>query len=507
MKRKRLILFILIITILITAVLIMWVSSNSTSLWEFTTPMPYGRWFHDAVLGPDGKIYVVGGDYYTVSEDKFYDDKTFFSSTLHSLIVYDPKTKGWEDKSRVPSRGNEEFQLMKRNVFVKDAKGSPREVGEYYFYYKRESDEPSKRRDGIGVAATIGKNGLLYWIGANDYDATNDVLAYEIKTDRWLKTPLRPEIPVLKDNDLSFKYSSSGEIVAPVMDKAILDKSGLDYKKYGWSAGGHGISIEERGTIAPMNEARMYHRAVKDADEKIYVMGGWRAEDYYVPDPTATGKESKTKLSKALILNSMEVYDPAINTWTYKSSMRHARHQFAAVLGQDGKIYVFGGFTGQLIPFRLDINLSKEENAQREREWRESFKTIASVEVYDPETDRWEERKPMSRPRQQHAAALGADGRIYLMGGLYSPKGKTQDTVDIYDPVTDTWEAGPSMNIKRIALAAVSTPDGKIYAIGGSDMERNWRPWIGDPAFSRWELFTGRRQHTVEVLDIKKLKR
>jgi hypothetical protein len=80
--------------------------------------------------------------------------------------------------------------------------------------------------------------------------------------------------------------------------------------------------------------------------------------------------------------------------------------------------------------------------------------------------------------------------------------------VFIYDPVHEVWETGPSMNICRSTFAAVATPEGKIYAIGGTDV----RAYPGKERLSSLlpasaGVYTGKIQDTVEVLDIKDLKK
>lgn len=62
------------------------------------------------------------------------------------------------------------------------------------------------------------------------------------------------------------------------------------------------------------------------------------------------------------------------------------------------------------------------------------------------------------------------------------------------------------MNIHRSALAAVATPDGKIYAIGGTDVGvyKN-RENINIFLPQEKQLYEGKVQETVEVLDIFKL--
>jgi N-acetylneuraminic acid mutarotase len=97
-----------------------------------------------------------------------------------------------------------------------------------------------------------------------------------------------------------------------------------------------------------------------------------------------------------------------------------------------------------------------------------SRNALRSVEIYDPATDRWSEGARMPEGRHAMGAALGADGRIYVVGGAVSyssPKG--EDDVFVYDPVAASWSRGPRLRTGRYHHAVTVTPAGKIYAIGG----------------------------------------
>jgi len=173
--------------------------------------------------------------------------------------------------------------------------------------------------------------------------------------------------------------------------------------------------------------------------------------------------------------------------WEYISPMPHGRLGHDSTVGMDGKIYVFGG-----------------------REWIAADKGapfLDTVEVYDPKTDTWSKRSPMPEPRNAHAAVLAADGKIYVIGGSKAYRDTPLKTVLIYDPVKDSWSKGPDMNVPRSLVSAVATPDGKIYAIGGTDVgaypkKEQFNFFLPEKA----ELYTGRVQETVEVLDINTLK-
>src|SRR3972149_6681250 len=102
---------------------------------------------------------------------------------------------------------------------------------------------------------------------------------------------------------------------------------------------------------APMHQARSGLGAAV-VDGKIYAIGGL----------TRSGSQSTYSGG---VVGTNEEYDPATNTWTYKTSMPHPRDYFAIGAYQK-KIYCIGS----------GIN-----------------------EVYDPATDMWETKTPMPTSR------------------------------------------------------------------------------------------------------------
>ncbi len=189
------------------------------------------------------------------------------------------------------------------------------------------------------------------------------------------------------------------------------------------------------------------------------------------------------------VLSSMEVYDPAANTWplnnpatgTPWASMPAARYGPAAV-GMNGMIYVFSG---------TDI-----VNGQSP-----IYQTI----VYDPNTNVWSTTVPVTSATTAAGTAGAAlapiptgrwgfdvvvvDGLIYAIGGaVQSAAGINTyySTVEVYDPVLNTWATKAAMPTPRWGMT-VSVVNGLIYAIGG------WGGWpelamveIYDPAANTW---------------------
>lgn len=165
---------------------------------------------------------------------------------------------------------------------------------------------------------------------------------------------------------------------------------------------------------------------------KIYLIGGSLFENHAGP----------------FGLSTVEVYDTQTNTWQRGADMPTPRTNAKAAV-VNGTIYVFGGYN------------SKDKFLQ-------TWKMADHVEVYDPRTDTWTQKKEMPISRFYFGLGVVA-GKIYLIGGttgLGEGQEQRMDRVDIYDPATDTWAKGPKMPTRRNpgGVAVVST---RIYVIGG----------------------------------------
>lgn len=205
--------------------------------------------------------------------------------------------------------------------------------------------------------------------------------------------------------------------------------------------------------------------------------------------------------ARARVHESVEIWNARDNSWRELSPMREARFLHAAAIDRSGRLFVFGGSAAD--PSTMQEKGESAESFRRRADENATAAnaSLASVEMYDPKTNTWSARASLPTPRQAMGADLGADGRIYVVGGAPSyAHPRPMAVVEIYDPVTDTWETGPSMNYARRGHAVVATPDGKIYAIGGfvGRRQRTLREQLAgdfvDPALGA----------TVEVLDTSK---
>jgi len=221
------------------------------------------------------------------------------------------------------------------------------------------------------------------------------------------------------------------------------------------------------------------------ADGLVYITGG-------------SARPSKEPNAQPAISTAVEVWDARTKEWRELAPMRHARKLHAAAVDRRGRLFVFGGSEANVSTTRTDDETRESFERRANENDDKAATSLASVEMYDPETKRWSERAPMPIPRQAMGADLGADGRIYVVGGAPSyTHPRPMAVVEIYDPEHDTWETGPSLRYRRRSHAVVATPDGRIYAIGGfvGPRERTLRQRLaGD--FIEADLGA-----TVEVLD------
>ena len=168
---------------------------------------------------------------------------------------------------------------------------------------------------------------------------------------------------------------------------------------------------------------------------------------------------------------------PATLQWTRKSDMPTARTGFATSV-VNGTVFVIGG----------NIQLERGEFGEI---------STSTVEMYDPETDTWEQKSNMPTARSGVSVSV-VDGKIYAIGGtkiktIQVPRGFNSEseelaTVEMYDPVTDTWTQKADMPTPKKTMTCVV--NGKIYAIGGW-LTTNEKPHLEtvevyDPGTDTW---------------------
>ena len=176
--------------------------------------------------------------------------------------------------------------------------------------------------------------------------------------------------------------------------------------------------------VGDIPEIRQAH-TVDELNGKIYIVGGTNSEGFAKP-------------TTAL------VYNIALKEWSQiPLSNNKCRYSHCSCV-IDGKLYVLGG---------ADL-----------------ISSMATMDMFDPETGEWTSKRPMSTDRAC-AACTAIDDKIYVMGGLQAVAGNTDytglNTVEVYDTKNDTWTNLKDMPRKRWGHTAVSY-NGRIYVFGGT---------------------------------------
>jgi hypothetical protein len=177
-------------------------------------------------------------------------------------------------------------------------------------------------------------------------------------------------------------------------------------------------------TLAPMSVARAYLGYAPDSSGNAYAIGG--LDDNGQP------------------LASAEQYNPEANTWTSIASMPTARYNFPAVFDHTNQIYIFGGYSDATTPVET-----------------------TDVLRYSTKTKTWSVMASMPVATAGSCAALGVDGRIYVVGGLSG--GMAIDTVQIYDPASNAWVVSTPLPEALSASAMGVDTLGRLIVIGGMD--------------------------------------
>jgi len=222
--------------------------------------------------------------------------------------------------------------------------------------------------------------------------------------------------------------------------------------------------------------------AIAVFQDKIYTIGGSTRAGQWTTELTDVN----------------EVYDPATDTWTTKTSMPIPKAGLSASV-VNGKIYLIGGFTQSANGTRqtskenlvydpiadswttktpiptatLDYATAVVDDkiyviSGTSRAYSDNL--INLTQIYDPKTDTWSQGAPIPYAIQQAAAGattgFAAPKTIYVMGGFTSFYWSTNKT-QVYHPEKDTWSSGADIPTPLFNLGVTSVND-QLYAIGGS---------------------------------------
>ena len=163
---------------------------------------------------------------------------------------------------------------------------------------------------------------------------------------------------------------------------------------------------------------------------KVYLIGGTTGLD--------AGQEQR--------MDRADIYDPATDTWA-KGPKMPTRRNPGGVAVVSNRIYVIGG-----------------EGWPPPQNWgADTF--LGSIEEYDPISRQWKKKKDMLEIKNWFSSAIVGND-IYLIGG-YTLEGGLQEvaTVNVYHPRTETWQEIAALP-NPLGPYDAATVDGKIYVFG-----------------------------------------
>ena len=170
-------------------------------------------------------------------------------------------------------------------------------------------------------------------------------------------------------------------------------------------------------------------------------------------------------------LGLLQIFDPATGMWSMIEPMEGPGIMYSALRLADGRV-LFVGLEGG------------EDQA------------TGMASVFDPIAESWTPLSGSSSPRGVPSLALLDDGRVLVAGGLdfsgstssYSPE--VVNVVETFDPHTGSWQPPAAMNQASEEQWLFSLNDGRVLALGAVRNDLTDHAEVYDPATDRWTLLS-----------------
>lgn len=449
----------------------------STNAWTALAPDPTLRDGSSATIGPDGRIYVIGGD-----------------QTAVSVEAYDPRINSWTPLASlpVPRFGFQAVTGPDGRIYVMGGTGrcftAPcAEVEAYDVHTNTWTAVASMSQGRRDFAATAGPDGRIYVLGGftTTYDLfppdspPTEVDAYTVVPgDQPLPAP--PAKPTIATRRLASMPTGRYGLGATTSGEKIYAIGGQASVKPEAHAPTVFRTVEAYDPTSntwaqepPLPAPRVGMGVATGPDGRIYVLGGVA---------TAWGQYDSSGYSNVSGLRTEFIYSPKTGRWSQGPLMPDGRYALAAVTGKDGRIYAIGGATfchADVVAAK--IMRADDSVAARIKPLARPAQAVPgalpqmpggscegtdAVSAFNPRTNRWTTLAPLPVGGVLPAAAVAADGRIYVVccGDVTTRR----PSLEVYDPASNHWTELGNLPDRRIfGFAAAMAGDGRIDLIGG----------------------------------------
>jgi N-acetylneuraminic acid mutarotase len=288
----------------------------------------------------------------------------------------------------------------------------------------------------------LATGGKLFVFGGLDQGTTPKgfVYAYDADSDSWAKKQDMPRaLHHTAQADLNGKIYMFGGFAAGTATEGL-----------GWRptdiAAEYDPTTDSWKQLPAMPTPRGAAIAVS-LNNKVYVIGGGTMPPGKAPAPLGFASPHN-------VIGTVEVFDPADNSWRKVTDMPTPRNHVSAVGAIGGKIHVIGGRIGSVFMAGAD--------------------NLDIVETYDPATDSWSApRARMPTPRSGGGWGVYND-KIYVGGGELRDDRMlgAVKSLEAYDPVRNLWTILPPMPISRHGCSA-GFIGSKLHFVGGDVISSN----------------------------------